>query len=93
VLAARDLARSYDRALAAAWRGDDDRAVLFAGWLGQYWDEAPPEPAVTPAAVSPLGAAGRGIRWHETPDAILGYVRDWNRPCGYRVPRTARPPF
>ena len=89
------LARRYDEYRAsvngppsARQRGKGWTASFMA-WLESYWgDDAPPETAGRPAAVS---AGGRGtVRWHETGGAIRGYVPD-QAGC-YEVPRDAAPP-
>jgi hypothetical protein len=88
----QDLARAYDRGIAARWRGDEDDAHAFAAWLATYWvPDAPPPPAGPPSAVSVLGAAGAGIRWYAAGRAVLGYVGGQARGC-YRVPLEAVPP-
>ena len=92
MLDARELARSYDRSVAAAWRGEDQSSALFMDWLSTFWSDALPEPITDPVATSSLGASGRGICWYETADAILGYVRGLDRPICYRVPRTSKVP-
>jgi hypothetical protein len=85
------LARAYDDVLAAACRGDDLPRQAFAAWLDPFWqDIAPPEPSLPPAAVSRLGGGYRGIRWHETPAALLGYVPG-SHGC-YRIPLAAVAP-
>ncbi len=91
MLAAIDLARRFDCSVAAGWRGEDG-AANFTDWLSQFRDDALSEPASVPIALSPLGGSGRGIRWYETADAVLGYVRGLEKPICYRVPKTARPP-
>jgi len=89
-MTAAQLARAYDRYLAALWRGED--APAFAAWLAAHWGPAErPEPATLPLALSRLGAGGRGIRWHEAGPQVIGHVPGQARAC-YRVPRTAVPP-
>lgn len=73
------LARRYGEYLAvlhaALGRGRRGAApvVPFMAWVEDCWrDDAPPEPAGPPAAVS---AGGWGtVRWHEAGRAIRGYV-------------------
>ena len=73
------LARRYGEYLAvlhaALARGRRGAApvVPFMAWVEDCWrDDAPPEPAGPPAAVS---AGGWGtVRWHEAGRAIRGYV-------------------
>ena len=86
------LARRYDQYLAAVWRGDDASLRPFVTWLAGFWNDAPDPPAATPAALSPLGAGGRGIVWYETPTRILGYAAGVPDRC-YQIPRAqALPP-
>lgn len=81
--AARALAAGYLRYASSCWRGDQC-AAAFPLRLSAYWQpEMPPEPVAAPAAVSPHGAAGRGIRWYETGQEVRGYVA--GRPCGFQV--------
>lgn len=87
---AAQFARLYDRYLAALWRGDN--VAAFGAWLDAHWAPAEqPEPATPPAAMSPLGGGGRGIRWYETATGIVGYVPGFARAC-YRIPATVTPP-
>ena len=62
-------------ALARGRRGTAG-VVPFMAWIEDRWrDDAPPEPAGPPAAVS---AGGWGsVRWHEAGGAIRGYVPGW----------------
>ena len=83
---ARKLALLYDQYVAAVRAGDQEIVDAFADWLGDFWDAGPPEPTVEPSAISLLGGVGRGVRWYETEDAVLGYVRGWRRRGCYRVP-------
>ena len=88
--AALRLARSYDQAVAASWRGDEAARRAFAAWLAPFWrPDGPPEPGDAPAAVSVLGAGGRGIRWYDAGPAVVGYVP--GRGGCYRVPVAATP--
>jgi hypothetical protein len=89
---ARELARSYDQYVFARWRGEDEAVVPFATWLAGFWGEGPPEPATAPAAISVLGGAGRGIRWHEVEGNVLGYVRGWTGQACYQIPAAAAMP-
>jgi hypothetical protein len=84
---ARALAGRYLDYVAALWRGDPG-GRRFGIWLCRYWRAAlPPAPASAPDAVSPHGGGGRGICWHETADAVLGYVPGVSG--GYRIPKAA----
>jgi len=87
--AAGALARAYDAHLAAWWRGEADPRP-FAAWLAARWDPETAPPPGQPAALSPLGAGGRGIRWYEAEEAVLGVVP--GLAGGYRVPRSEDPP-
>ena len=88
--AALRLARSYDQAVAASWRGDEATRRAFAEWPAPFWRaDGPPEPAEPPAAVSFLGGGGRGIRWYRAGAAVVGYVP--GREGCYRVPAAATP--
>jgi hypothetical protein len=88
---ADDLARVCDLVVAARWRGDDAAAAGCAAWLEAHWSPvAPAEPADPPAAVSLLGGAGTGVRWHAKTGALLGYVR--GRQGCYCIPADASPP-
>lgn len=89
---ARKLALLYDQYVAAARRDDREIVDAFADWLGDFWDVGPAEPTTPPSAVSLLGGIGRGVRWYETDDAVLGYVRGWRRRGCYRVPIAALAP-
>jgi hypothetical protein len=80
------LARLYDQYVAAIRQGDAEIADAFADWLGAFWDDGPAEPAVEPSAISLLGGIGRGVRWYETEDLVVGYVRGWKRRGCYLVP-------
>jgi hypothetical protein len=87
--AARTLALAFLRYISACWRGEAG-ASKFATRLGAYWrGELPVLPRRAPDAFSPHGAAGRGIAWYVTADAVLGYVP--GRDSGYRVPIGAVP--
>jgi hypothetical protein len=87
--AARALALGYLRYASASWRGDE-QAPVFPLRLGAYWHpELPAAPAATPHAVSPHGGGGRGIRWYEAGDEVLGYVPGEHG--GYRVPAATVP--
>jgi hypothetical protein len=85
MVTAHQLARAYDQAVSARWRGEVAAADGFLRWLAVYWDETVVAPAADPVEVSPLGAAGRGICWYETAPAIVGRVP--GLAGGYRVPR------
>jgi hypothetical protein len=86
---ARELAAGFLRYASSCWRGDRC-AAAFPLRLSAYWRPAmPPAPAAAPTAVSPHGAAGRGIRWYETGQEVLGYVP--GLPGGYQVPAPAVP--
>lgn len=81
----RQLARAYDLAIAAHWRGDDAGESFFA-WLGSYRTaEVLTAPQAAPEALSLLGGGGSGIRWYSTPTAVLGFAA--GHPCVcYRIP-------
>jgi hypothetical protein len=86
--AARALARSYDQAASAFWRGDAETARRFDDWLAAFWDETgPAEPVGQASEISVLGGSGRGIRWYATESTVLGYVP--GRGGCYRVPASA----
>lgn len=88
---AQELARACELAMAARWRGDDAAADLFAVWLeAHWWPGGPAEPAESPAAISVLGGAGAGVRWHARAGSLRGYVRG-RRGC-YFVPGDDSPP-
>ena len=79
MVTAQDLARRYDAYVAALHpalrRGRRGAAPLqhFMVWIEGCWrDEAPPEPAGPPGAVS-AGEWGT-VRWHEAAGAVRGYV-------------------
>jgi len=79
------LARAFDRVIAAHWRGQDDVAVSGAAWFEAHWTgQAPPEPSEPPSAASVLAGAGTGIRWYAQDDVVLGYVSGRRDGC-YRV--------
>jgi hypothetical protein len=85
------IARRYDEYVSAVWRGDRD-VTRFADWLTGCWRMGgPPEPPGPPDAVSHLGAAGAGIRWHQTPTTVFGYIPGVRDRC-YQVPVNADPP-
>jgi hypothetical protein len=87
----QELARVCDLAIAARWRGEDEAADLFTDWLEAYWwPGGPEEPAAPPAALSVLGGAGSGLRWHARGGVVLGYVRG-RRGC-FCIPSDAAPP-
>jgi len=89
---ADELARAYDRYVAAYWRGETDTAGRFAAWLKGCWElGGPPEPTGPPDAVSALGGAGASIRRYETDGLVLGYIPGVVHRC-YRVRRDADPP-
>jgi hypothetical protein len=84
------IARSYDRYLAALWRGEN--VGSFGAWLSAHWSPVEgPEPVGPPAAFSPHGGGGRGIRWYQTPTSVVGYVSGFPHGC-YRIPATDSPP-
>ena len=79
---AADLASRYDRYLAvlrarhaAGHLGHGLGGVrAFMAWIEGCWeDEAPPEPAGPPAAVSE-GGGWDPVRWHDAGAGILGYT-------------------
>jgi hypothetical protein len=87
--ASHELAAGFLRYASACWRGDRCAAV-FPLRLSAYWHPAmPPAPVAAPDAVSPHGAAGRGICWYQAGQDVLGYVP--GLPGGYQVPAQAVP--
>jgi hypothetical protein len=87
-----ELALAYNRYAAALWRGEESEVRAFATWLLGYWvDEAPPELADDPHAVSALGGAGAGIRWYARDGTVVGYVGSQAQGC-FQVPVDAAPP-
>lgn len=84
-LTAADLSHAYTRAVSAYWRGESIALLKFETWLAQFWAAGPPEPVTAPAARCPHAAGGRGIRWHECDQELLGYVS--GRSGCLRVPR------
>lgn len=90
-LTADDLARGHDRYVAALWRGESEAVRRFGAWLKGCWGLGPPEPSASPAAVSALGGAGTGIRWHEVDGLILGYIPGVPHRC-FQVPVDAELP-
>jgi hypothetical protein len=90
MVTAHQLARAYDQAVSARWRGEVAAADGFLRWLAVYWDETVAMPAADPVEVSALGAAGRGICWYDTQLAIIGRVP--GLAGGYRVPRESELP-
>jgi hypothetical protein len=89
VRCAADLARAYDDRAAAAWRGEPGGAA-FGDWLGRCWRPDAAAPPGPPAAVSPCGGGGRGLRWYDAGGAVVGVVP--GVAGGYRVPVGAVPP-
>ena len=87
-LTSATLAQAYLDYESALWRGDG-QAAKFAAWLSAYHcPEMPPRPTAQPDAISPHGAAGRGIAWYDTPIEIRGYGNG----AGFRIPHVAVPP-
>lgn len=85
--AASELATGFLRYASACWRGDRS-ATVFPLRLNAYWRPALPlAPVAVPDAVSPHGAAGRGIRWYQTGQDVLGYIP--GQDGGFRVPVAA----
>jgi hypothetical protein len=85
--AASELATGFLRYASACWRGDTC-AAAFPLRLSAYWRPVlPPPPAAAPDAVSLHGAAGRGIRWYQEGQDVLGYVPGLGG--GYQVPAQA----
>jgi hypothetical protein len=92
-LSAVEMAHIVDEHVAALWRGEESGDGPFYRWLGSCLRTGDaPEPAGRPAAISRLAAGGTGIRWHETPTAILGFVPGVRDAC-YVVSRYACPPW
>lgn len=91
--ASHTLAMGLLRNASARWRGDSGAAVLPLR-LSAYWQpELRPAPLAEPDAFSPHGAAGRGIRWYQMGQEVLGYipgVRGGFRIPVHAVPRLAR---
>lgn len=92
MIGAQDLADCYDRSLFAIWRGEEDDPRSFMDWLSQFSVWGPLGHGSIPVATSPMGGSGRGIRWYETDDAVLGCVDGPDQSICYRVPRTASLP-
>jgi hypothetical protein len=86
---AADLARAYDDRVAAAWRGEPG-GPAFGDRLAGWWRLALMPPPGPPAAVSPHGGGGRGLRWYDTRSSIVGVVP--GMVGGDRVPVGAIPP-
>ena len=86
MLGPRDLARAYDRHIAAQWRGTPEEVSRFEVWIASHWTtEAPPQPRECPDDVSLAGGSARAVLWYADRDAVLGYLP--GRPLGcYRVP-------
>lgn len=92
-LTADEMAQIVDEHAAALWRGHESVDDPFYRWLGSCLRATTePEPSGRPAAVSTLAAGGAGIRWHETPSAIIGCVPGL-RDAQYVIPRYACPPW
>ena len=86
---ARALADGFLRYESACWRGERG-AAAFQLRLSAYWQpDMPPAPVAAPDAVSPHGAAGRGILWYEIGQEVLGYIPGLRG--GYRLPGRAVP--
>ena len=90
MLSPHDLARAFDRRVAAQGRGETDgNGPAFDAWLAAFWTgEGPSEPATCPDALSPLSATGLSVRWYARDGGVLGYVPGRQRGC-YRVPAEA----
>ena len=66
------------------WRHELAAVRIFMAWIESFWhDDAPPEPAVHPDAVS-VGDRSAIIQWYDDGSAVLGYPTDL--PGCYRVP-------
>ena len=66
------------------WRCELAAVRVFRAWIESFWhDDAPPEPADHPDAVS-FGDRAAIVRWYDADSAILGYPTDLSG-C-YRVP-------
>ena len=89
---ASELARAYDRYVAALWRGESEEVLRFGTWLKRCWGlGGPAEPVGPPDAVSVLDGAGMSIRWYERDGHVLGYIPGVAQRC-YRVPSDVAPP-
>ncbi len=91
MITAGRIARCYDRYVSALRRGDEEAVTAFVEWLAAFWDEGPPEPRTTPAAVSRGPAGGSGVRWYDVGDTVLGYPIRGPVGC-YQVPVAETPP-
>lgn len=79
------LARAYLEYVSAYWRGDAPASQMGDQLATFFGADMPPEPMRPADAFSPHGARGRGIRWYECDDAVLGYVP--GATSGYRIPQ------
>jgi hypothetical protein len=90
-LNAAQVAQAYEEYVKGLW-GGKPAAPAFCGWLTPYWRATlPPIPAPVPNAVSPHAAGGRGIRWYDTADGVLGYVDGIK--SGYQIPLSVSVPM
>lgn len=87
MIAADQLARRYDQAVAAYWRGDPDPLQAIETWLATCWSADRPPPVGSPVAVNVHAAGGHGLRWYEQAGGLLGAVPGGSG-C-YRVPSDA----
>ena len=95
---AHQVAARYDRYAAvvrdgygtAHWRRELAAVRAFMTWIESFWwDDAPPEPATGPDAVS--ADAGLGpVRWYDSGGTVLGYAPGLDG-C-YQVPAADAPP-
>lgn len=91
MVSATQLALAYDLTVSSLWRGEPDQA-RFMNWLDRYrLNPTLPMPTGLPHAFSVLGGGGRGIRWYEAGDAILGVPGDERAAC-FRIPKAASLP-
>jgi hypothetical protein len=69
-----DVARTYDRAIEALWRGDPASLRSLNQWLSAFRIESCPDASGKVIAFSPHAAGGRGIRWSESSTVIYGEI-------------------
>jgi hypothetical protein len=101
VISAHQLAPHYGRYAAVLhahygtrrWRAELVGVRAFMVWVESFWwDEAPPEPASPPDAVSSDGERSV-VRWYDAGPTVLGYPTAGVGVTGcYRVPTADAPP-
>lgn len=97
MVSAQQVAARYEQSAAvldhhyAAWHRWGEVAAMraFMAWIDSFWwDDAPPEPAALPDAVS--GGQQSTVRWYDSGTAVLGYPA--NLQGCYQVPAADAPP-